>query len=255
MIAALGVDVGSAAVKVVGVNDGGEMVWSFVEPTDPRISEQVERIISSSRELWSEDEVPVVATGYGRRLVRGATKVITEISCHAKGIHRLMGQGGTLIDIGGQDTKVVKVGDKGEVLDFLMNDKCAAGTGRFLENVSRWLKVDMEEMGRLALESREEVSISSTCVVFAESEVVSLIAQEVEIGAITRGLVRSLVKRVVAMARSLGISSPVMASGGVVRNRAVVAMMEEELGERVLVPSEPQLVGAYGAALSALELL
>jgi predicted CoA-substrate-specific enzyme activase len=198
--------------------------------------------------------VPLVATGYGRKLVSQATRQITEITCHARGIYRELGHGGTLVDIGGQDSKVIRISPAGKVIDFAMNDKCAAGTGRFLENTARRLKVPLERMGPDSLSVTEEVPISSTCTVFAESEVISLIARGIRVSPILRGLHRSLVKRIVAMIRAVGLESPLMLSGGVVQNPAIRAMLEEETGEPVLLPRHPQLTGAFGAALLALNM-
>ncbi len=251
---ALGIDIGAATAKLVAVDGSGCLIWHHLEPTEVRVEEQAARMLALAQEaLGPMDTVPLVATGYGRGLVREATRRVTEITCHARGIFRELGHGGTLVDIGGQDSKVIAIGPRGEVVDFVMNDKCAAGTGRFLENTSRRLGVPLEQMGEVALAATEEVPISSTCTVFAESEVVSLIAHGVEVGPILRGLHRALVRRVVAMIRTVGLRPPLMLSGGVVRNPAVCRMLEEETGEKVLLPRYPQLMGAYGAALLALE--
>jgi predicted CoA-substrate-specific enzyme activase len=178
--------------------------------------------------------------------------MVTEITCHTKGVYREFTRGGTLVDIGGQDSKVIGISAKGDVVDFAMNDKCAAGTGRFLENTARRLGVPLENMGQAALSASEEVSISSTCTVFAESEVISLIAHGVAVEPILRGLHRSLIKRIVAMIRTVGLAPPLMLSGGVAQNQAIPRMLEEETGEKVILPCYPQLMGAYGAALIAL---
>lgn len=253
-VCALGMDIGAATAKLVAVDAAGHLIWHHLEPTEVRVEEQAARMLALAQEaLGPLNDVPLVATGYGRGLVREATRRVTEITCHARGIFRELGHGGTLVDIGGQDSKVIAIGPKGEVLDFVMNDKCAAGTGRFLENTARRLGVPLERMGEAALAATEEVPISSTCTVFAESEVVSLIAHGVDLGPILRGLHRALVRRVVAMIRSVGLRPPLMLSGGVVRNPAVRRMLEEETGEKVLLPRYPQLMGAYGAALLALE--
>ncbi len=253
-ICALGLDVGSTTMKIVGVDGAGCLAWHFLEPTEPRIEEQVARFLTRARdEGGAPPDVPLVATGYGRQLVRTAARRVTEITCHARGVYRELGHGGTLVDIGGQDSKVIAITPDGGVADFAMNDKCAAGTGRFLEHTAARLGVSLERMGQEALATGEEVAISSTCTVFAESEIVSLIAHGVEVGAILRGLHRALVRRVVSMVRAVGLTPPLMLSGGVVRNPAVCRMLEEETGQRVFLPDHPQLMGAYGAALLALE--
>jgi len=248
-VVALGIDVGSTTVKIVGVDAEGNLAWHWLEQAEPRVEDQVERFLARAGV-----SVPLVATGYGRKLVRQATRSVTEITCHAKGVYRELAHGGTLVDIGGQDSKVIGISPRGDVTDFSMNDKCAAGTGRFLENTANRLGVPLERMGHVALLALEEVSISSTCTVFAESEVISLIAHGVAVEPILRGLHRSLIKRVVAMIRTVGLVPPLMLSGGVVQNQAIARMLEEETGEQVIVPRHPQLMGAYGAALIALGL-
>jgi len=252
-IYALGLDVGSTTAKIVGVDSAGELVWSHLEAAEPRVADQVERFLELAKEEGvSTDQMLLVATGYGRKLVEQAARQVTEITCHARGIHRSLGHGGTLVDIGGQDSKVIRISPQGDVIDFVMSDKCAAGTGRFLENTANRLGVSIDEMGLRALQSNQEVPISSTCTVFAESEVISLIAQGVPLAAILRGLHRSLTRRVVALVRSIGLGSPLMLSGGVAYNQAIRSMLEEECQTPVLLPQHPQLMGAYGAALISL---
>ena len=260
-VCALGIDIGSTTVKMVGVDAGGALIWHHLEKAEPRVEDQIERFlacvrqetfeVSETSQVWN---VPLVATGYGRKLVHQAARSVTEITCHATGVFRELGHGGTLVDIGGQDSKVIGIGPKGDVIDFSMNDKCAAGTGRFLENTASRLGVPLERMGQVALSAAEEVAISSTCTVFAESEVISLIAHGVAVESILRGLHRSLIKRVVAMIRTVGLTPPLMLSGGVVQNQVIPRLLEEETGEHVIVPRHPQLMGAYGAALIALGL-
>ncbi|RLB47241.1 MAG: 2-hydroxyglutaryl-CoA dehydratase [Deltaproteobacteria bacterium] len=253
-LAALGLDVGSTTTKIVGVDGDGVLAWHQLEPMDPRMEEQAERLVAAARQAaGAAGELPLVATGYGRDLVRGADRKVTEITCHGRGIFAAVGHGGTLVDIGGQDSKVITVDDRGRVLNFAMNDKCAAGTGRFLEVVAQRLKLSLTELSDIALSCPEEVAISNTCTVFAESEIVSLLARGRPIDQIVRGLHRSLVKRVGALAKSAGIVPPVMLSGGVARSAAVAIMVGEQLGHPVELPTQPQLMGAFGAALIALE--
>jgi predicted CoA-substrate-specific enzyme activase len=253
-IKAFGIDVGSATAKMVGVEESGQMVWHILEPADPRVEDQAERYFQAARqEVGSLDGIPVIATGYGRRLVRQATRQITEISCHARGIFWEFHRGGTLVDIGGQDSKVIAISPEGKVLDFVMNDKCSAGTGRFLENTASRLQVPLDRLGAEALSTIEEASISSTCTVFAESEVISLIAHGVPLPSILRGLHRSLIKRIVAMIHTVGLVPPLMLSGGVAKNPAIQQILEEETGQKIILPRHPQLVGAHGAAILALE--
>ncbi len=250
-ICALGIDVGSTTMKLVGVDAQGNLAWHWLEATEPRVEEQVARGLECARrEGGLQSQVPLVATGYGRGLVHQATRKVTEITCHARGIYREVQHGGTLVDIGGQDSKVIGISPQGEVVDFAMNDKCAAGTGRFLENTARRLHVDLAEMGGLALAASAETRISSTCTVFAESEIISLLAHGTPVEAILRGLHRSLVKRLVAMIHSVGLVPPLMLSGGVAQNPAIRRMLEEETDSPVILPRYPQLMGAYGAALT-----
>jgi predicted CoA-substrate-specific enzyme activase len=246
-VKALGIDAGSTTTKIAGVDESGKLVWHLLEPTEPRIEEQTARLADQA-----PPGLPLVSTGYGRNLAKRAGRRVTEITCHAKGAFTALGHGGTLIDIGGQDSKVIVIAKDGQVKNFMMNDKCAAGTGRFLEVSAARLKVELEEMGRVALQSKDEVSISSTCTVFAESEIVSLLARGYQTETILRGLHRSLIKRIASLAKSAGLTTPLMLSGGVAQNPAVAKILEEELGHPVELPQYPQLMGAYGAALIAL---
>ncbi len=203
--------------------------------------------------FFANPKASLVVTGYGRNLVTSPHRKVTEITCHAAGVFRSVGHGGTLIDIGGQDTKVIVIDGSGKVLDFAMNDKCAAGTGRFLEVCARRLGMSLDDLAAAALSADGEVSISTTCTVFAESEIVSLIARGEPVPRIVRGIFRAMLKRVVGLARGIGMPPPVMLSGGVAKSAAVEALLSEELSEKVRVPSQPQLMGAYGAAVLGLE--
>lgn len=249
---AIGIDAGSTTTKVVGVNAAGDLIWFRLEPTDPRMEQQTARLVAEARAEAGEHIGSVVATGYGRALVTSADRKVTEITCHARGVFRAVGHGGTLVDVGGQDSKVVQIADNGRVLHFAMNDKCAAGTGRFLEVVAGRLGYDLDQLSKEALGAQNEVAISSTCTVFAESEIISLIARGHPVEEIVRGLVRSLVRRVAALGRSAGVRAPLMISGGVARSEAVRCFLSEELKLAVELPPSPQLMGAYGAALIGL---
>lgn len=247
---ALGVDVGSTTCKAVAVDAAGRLLGRRVEPTDPRIEPQVERLL---RELRQETlaEGPVGATGYGRKRV-AAGRALTEITCHARGAFARTGRPGLLVDMGGQDTKVIRIGPAGEVLDFAMNDKCAAGTGRFLEVILGRLRVPLAEVSEQVARASRAVPVSSTCTVFAESEVISLVAGGEPLEGILKGLHQALASRVAALARgSLG-GGEVFMSGGVALNAAMVAALQDALGRPVRVLPDPQLVGALGAALSVL---
>jgi predicted CoA-substrate-specific enzyme activase len=236
----------------VAVDAEGRVVAHRLEPADPRIEAQAERMLAALRAEAGAD-LPVGATGYGRKRVR-AGRALTEITCHARGAFARTGKPGTLVDMGGQDTKVIRIGRAGEVLDFAMNDKCAAGTGRFLEVILGRLHVPLAEVSDRVARAARAVPVSSTCTVFAESEVISLVAQGEPLEGIVKGLHRSLASRVAALARGASGEGEVFMSGGVALNAAMVAALEEALGRPVRVLADPQLVGAVGAALSALTL-
>jgi len=252
--AAFGIDAGSTTCKVVAVDAAGELVASRLEPTRPRLEEQAAGLLAAlCADLGLAVPPPLAATGYGRQLVRDTARRVTEITCHARGAFRALGHGGTLVDIGGQDAKAIRIGGDGRPVDFAMNDKCAAGTGRFLEHAAARLGVEVADLGSRALAARAEERITSTCTVFAESEIISLIGRGADVDAIIRGLHRSLVGRIVAMAHTVGLTAPLILSGGVALNPGVRAMMAEATGMPVVLPPSPQLLGAYGAALLALE--
>jgi predicted CoA-substrate-specific enzyme activase len=249
-----GVDVGSLSTDAVILNEIGEIAGYSILETGANSTDAAEEALETAltraglnRSLLKR----IVATGYGRVSVPFADKRVTEISCHSLGAHYLFPDTGMVIDIGGQDSKVIKVGPEGKVIDFAMNDKCAAGTGRFLEVMAAKLQVPLDRMGDLSLETAGEVRISSVCTVFAESEVVSLVARNHPKEEILRGLHRAIVNRVWSMASTLGIRLEVTMSGGVAKNKGVVAFMEEKLGRPIHIYREPQIIGALGAALHA----
>ena len=251
-VAALGVDAGSTTTKVVAVAADGTMLGWRLENAHPQVEEQVARLLGDvCGGLGAAAGVVIVATGYGRKLITIATRNLTEISCHARGVFASLGRPGTLVDVGGQDSKVIRIGANGKAVDFSMNDKCAAGTGRFLENTGARLGIPIEALGSRALATSAEEAISSTCTVFAESEIISLIARGAQLDAIVRGLHRSMITRIVSMIHHVGLVAPLMLSGGVARNPAFRVLLEEATGEHVMVPEHPQLMGAYGAALLA----
>jgi predicted CoA-substrate-specific enzyme activase len=247
---AFGIDVGSTTLKAVAVDGNGAIVASLVEPTTPFIEDQSQRALQELQERCPlGGEAPIGATGYGRKRIPSATRVVTEITCHARGAYHLVRGPGVLIDFGGQDTKVIQIGDGGEVVDFTMNDKCAAGTGRFLEVILGRLHVPLEEAAAMADRAESAVSVSSTCTVFAESEVISLVAQGEPVADIVLGLHRSLASRVSALAGRMKDGREVFMSGGVALNRAMADALAAEIGAPITVLPEPQLVGALGAAL------
>ena len=248
-----GIDIGSLSSEAVILKEGEIMSYSiFPTGADTRkaagmcMREALERA-----HLKFEDLAATVATGYGRINVPFATKTVTEITCHARGAYRLFPSTRTVIDMGGQDSKVISIDAEGRVSDFVMNDKCAAGTGRFLEVMAGALEVDLEEMGERSARARNGVVISSMCTVFAESEVISLIAAGCSKNDIIRGLHEAISKRIFTMAGKLRMERPITMTGGVAKNRGIVDALGRLLKSRIQLPEEPQIVGALGAALSA----
>lgn len=249
-----GIDVGSLSTEAVILAATGELISYAIIQTGANSTEAAEKALAEALEKSKIGHNLIkytVATGYGRVSIPFANKRITEISCHGLGAYHLFPDTGTVIDIGGQDSKVIRVGDGGKVLDFSMNDKCAAGTGRFLEVMANKLQFSLDEMGDLSLKAGGEVPISSVCTVFAESEVVSLVARNHPKEEIIKGLHRAIVNRVWSMVKSVGINGEVTMTGGVAKNRGVVALLEEKLERSIHIHSEPQIVGALGAALLA----
>ena len=248
--ASIGIDIGSTSWKGCVVDSKGRVMASRIQESDPRIKEQTARLLAElMADTGASSQVPVIATGYGRKQVE-ATRQVTEITCHTKGCFHQTGKPGVLIDIGGQDTKVIHIGPKGSVLDFQMNDKCAAGTGRFLEVILQRLRIPLDQVGQHISSKGEGVKVSSTCTVFAESEVVSLVAQGARVEAIARGVLEALAARVSSLAGKVPEQLPLFMSGGVALNPAMVAILAEALGRPITVLDNPQLVGAHGAALS-----
>ncbi|MBN1946039.1 MAG: hypothetical protein JW797_10205 [Bradymonadales bacterium] len=247
---AIGVDVGSTTFKAVICDGTGRILDHLIEPTRPQMEQQArEGIALLVERLGCDPALPISATGYGRKRIPSARQ-LTEITCHALGAFHLTGRPGLLVDMGGQDTKVVRFGSRGEVLDFAMNDKCAAGTGRFLEVILHRLCVPLTSVAELASKAERPVTVSSTCTVFAESEVVSLVAQGEPVEGIVFGLHRALASRVAALVAPLAVKEPLLMSGGVALNQAMVRALEHALGNRIAVLPRPQLVGALGAALA-----
>ena len=246
--ASVGIDAGSTTFKAVMIDADGQILSSFLEGSDPRIDKQRAMALES---LGAPEGTPIVATGYGRDRV-AADKALTEITCHARGAFFRMREAGILIDVGGQDTKVVRLGSGGAVLDFAMNDKCAAGTGRFLEVILARLRIPQEEIAGYAARSTREIPINSTCTVFAESEVVSLVARGEALEDIVAGLHAALANRIASLAGYVPPNTKLFMSGGVALNPVMVDALSKELSCPVSVVPDPQLVGALGAALSAL---
>ena len=252
----LGIDIGSSSSKAALLNERGQIaaVSSINLGTGTGAYEQVIEDVKRQAGVCAEDIIYTVATGYGRINFPGADKQITEITCHAKGINFLMKDIKTIIDIGGQDAKVIKLSNTGQVSNFVMNEKCAAGTGRFLEVMARVLGCGIDELSSLAEQSQKEVSISSVCTVFAESEVISRLSAGEKAADVARGAHVAIAKRVMGMAGRVGYEPEVAMTGGVALNQDMVRAMSEELGCAVEVAPYCQEAGAIGAAVFAYEL-
>jgi predicted CoA-substrate-specific enzyme activase len=252
---AVGLDIGSTTTKAA-LMDGEAILAHAVQATGANCRRAAEAVLREALQLAGgkpEDIAYTLATGYGRRLVE-ADATISEISANAAGARRLTRDGvpaRTIIDIGGQDSKVIAVDGDGIVQNFAMNDKCAAGTGRFLEVMSRILEIDLDQLGPLSMASTESVSISSICTVFAETEVVSLLADGRQAPDIIAGVHRSIAKRVGDLARSIGIAEPVFFDGGPALNAGLQKALADELQVRLVVPECPQVATAIGAAVLA----
>ena len=250
-----GIDIGSTMTKVMLMDQGGDSLSALKGPTGAehrRLANEVMRQALEQAGLHIDDISLIVATGYGRLNVPFADSQITELSCHARGVASLFPAVKTAIDIGGQDAKCMKI-DGGRLTDFVMNDKCAAGTGRFLEVTAAALGIKLEDMGDISLSATEKVHISNLCTIFAQQEVVALLSRDEKLENIVAGLHDALASRIATLARRLGIEPDVVLTGGVAKNSGMVRSMEQSLGCQVLVPEEPLLTGALGAAILARE--
>lgn len=252
----MGIDSGSTSTNAVIMDGDHKIVASAVVRTGAKSGESAQRILDevlSEAGLKREDISWIVSTGYGRVSIPFADENVTEISCHGRGAHYFNPAVRTILDIGGQDSKAIRLNEKGEVADFVMNDKCAAGTGRFLEMIARSLEVDVDELGSIALQSKEDIEITSMCSVFAESEVISLIANNREKTDIANGICRAVANKSYSLLKRVGLEAEFMMTGGVAKNAGVVRAVEEKLGTKLYICPEPEIVGAAGAALYALD--
>ncbi|QAT49967.1 2-hydroxyglutaryl-CoA dehydratase [Caproiciproducens sp. NJN-50] len=253
----MGVDIGSASSKAVILRDGRDLVaqaavQSGTGTSGPdRVMEEI-MCVSNKKQ---EDIAYTVVTGYGRFSLDAADKQISEISCHAKGVHFFLPDVRTILDIGGQDVKAISIDENGAVQNFYMNDKCAAGTGRFIEVMSRILEIDITEMGNYDKLSQNPVTVSSTCTVFAESEVISLLSQKKAKEDIIRGVHESVVNRAAGLLYRTRMEEDFALTGGVAQNSGVARALERELKRKIYIADHPQMTGAVGAALFAWEAL
>lgn len=248
-----GIDVGSLAAKCVLIDEYGNFVSQGITPTGARVVTAAETALKIAIDYTGVDLDSVafrIATGYGRKRAE-ANREVTEITCHAAGAVHLFPGTRTIIDIGGQDTKVIRVSETGDVLNFAMNDKCAAGTGRFLDVMARALEVDIDELGPLSLESQSPKKISSFCTVFGESEVVSHVAGGASAADIARGIHESVAHRVAGLVKRVGVKNELTMSGGVARNAGMRSALSAGLSAQINFHDHSQIMGALGAALIA----
>ena len=256
MIFGAGVDVGSTQTKAVIVDATRAIVARALISTGANVTRAAERAFD---EVCGQGAIPrdavgyVVGTGYGRYKVMFGDTQITEITCHAKGAHSLFPATRTVLDMGGQDTKAIKIAPDGSVLDFSMNDKCAAGTGRFLSAAADVTGVGLDEIGPISLEAKNPVRLTSVCTVFVESDIMSYLAQKKRVEDILGGVHKAIATRTMALVRRVGVEDEVTFTGGVSRNVGMVRTLEDVLGRSINVSPEGHFIGALGAALFALE--
>ena len=253
---AAGIDIGSTSTNVVILDENKTILSYSVVKTGAKSILGAQNAMNdalSRANININDVNYIVSTGYGRVSVPFANEQVTEITCHGTGAHFINPNVRTIIDIGGQDSKVIKLDKNGKVKDFAMNDKCAAGTGRFMDMMSKTLEIDLNQMGAESLKWKENIIISSMCTVFAESEVVSLIAENKEKSDIIHGLCNSVASKTMTLINRVGKEEAYMITGGVAKNIGVVKCLEKKLESNIIVPNEPQIIGALGAALIALE--
>lgn len=251
-----GIDIGSLGAKAVVLSDDG-IAGDAMLPTGVFPEKSGQEVLKAALEqagVLQSDLCYCVATGYGRISAQYANKTITEITCHAKGAYYLHPETRMIVDIGGQDCKAIRLDEDGNVTDFAMNDKCAAGTGRFLEVMAGFFKVPLEELSYMAEGDAHIIEINNTCTVFAESEIISLLARGEPCAGILKGVFHAIARRVAGIAARIGVEGDIFFSGGVAKNRGVVQALEKALQRPVYVPEfDPQRVGALGAAVLARE--
>ena len=252
----LGIDVGSTASKCIMLKDGQEIVAKSLIDVGAGTSGPQRAIdaVLENAGMKKEDMAFTLATGYGRNsLMNFADKQMSELSCHARGAYFLFPDVHTVIDIGGQDAKAIQLDAKGNIQKFVMNDKCAAGTGRFLDVMSRVLEVPLDQMGKVHFQAKEWAQVSSTCTVFAESEVISQLSKGLPRESIVAGVHQSVASKACSLAYRIGVKNDVVMCGGVAQNAGVVDAIEKELKQSIIVAPHPQITGALGAALMAYE--
>lgn len=242
----VGIDIGSRTIKTVAFENGQILDHQIAESSFDPHRQALEMI-------KTYNPTKIIATGYGRHLAKKhfAQDVITEIKAHALGARFFFPNCRTILDVGGQDSKVISLGERGNVINFQMNDKCAAGTGRFLEIMSASLGFTLSEFGEAALESRQEIKINSMCTVFAESEVISLKNQGIHHKDIAKAVHLSIVEKIISMLHRINYNNEIVFSGGVAKNSCIKELLQKFLGIKIYIPPVPDITGALGAAIFA----
>jgi predicted CoA-substrate-specific enzyme activase len=251
-----GIDVGSTMTKAVILNEG--IIASIIGPTGPeqrRLANKVMEEALNKAAISFQTITYIVSTGYGRVNVPFADKHYTEITCHAKGVVRLFPNAKTIIDIGGQDVKGIKIDSTGKIIDFVMNDKCAAGSGRFIEVIADSLGVPLNKVGDLSLQGKNPAKISNICTIWAQQEVAASLAKGMHISDLLAGVHHSLADRICRMVNRMRVEDAVIVTGGGAKNRGLLKALFEQLGHEILVPEEPLITGALGAALLGKEIV
>jgi (R)-2-hydroxyacyl-CoA dehydratese activating ATPase len=269
----MGIDIGSRSTKCAILDDGKLLTCGQVE-TGPDSTKTaytaVDAAIHHRGDYWGESSMQlpdvrtddltiedmdyIMATGYGRLVVPFAHATVTEISCHGRGAHWLVPEVSTILDMGGQDCKAIRVNERGEVTNFIMNDKCAGGTGRFMEIIADALKVPLFEIGKLSLTSTKDIHFNNVCAVYAKSEAVALMRKGESHADILAGLHESIAQRVIGLVQRVGIADKFVITGGIANNVGVVTKIRKKLEEtEIIIPPEPMIVGAIGAALFAFD--
>ena len=251
-----GIDIGSTMTKAVILNGG--VITSIIGPTGPeqrRLANKVMEEALKKAVISFQKVTYIVSTGYGRINVPFADKQFTEITCHARGILHLFPKARIIIDIGGQDVKGIKIDAAGKIIDFVMNDKCAAGSGRFIEVIADTLEVSLDKVGSLSLQSKNPAKISNICTIRAQQEVAASLAQGMPISDLLAGVHHSLADRICRMVNRLRVEDVVVVTGGGAKNRGLLKALSEQSGRGILVPEEPLITGALGAALLGKEMV
>jgi predicted CoA-substrate-specific enzyme activase len=247
----IGIDIGSRNTKLVLYNPSNRSIlFSAWVATEVNPLQSVQYLLNQAKDVYGLELPKAIAcTGYGRKLWKESSKIFSEITCHTAGVRYYIPEVQTIIDVGGQDAKIISLTPEGKIKDFVMNDKCAAGTGRFLEMIANRLEVSLDELSELAQQSKNPLTISSTCIVFAESEIIGMIAQNTAPADIAYAAHISIAKRIITQLSALDFAPPIVFTGGVAQNRDLVQCLGGLLNTPIITPPNPEITGALGAAI------